>query len=123
MVKSGYYKTIDAYLTQTHQMSITNRACNLVGLPTSMFYYNLIKNDSLVINKLSELVELKPTCGFHYYFRPMRIEGIVWSHKRIKRVYKLSILNKRRLPERYLEALCQPVIPNQTWSIDFCMTH
>lgn len=123
MVKPGDRKTIAAYLTQTHQISIA-RACNLVGLPKSMFYYSSIKDDSPVIDKLSELVELKPTRGFPYYFRRIRNEGIVWNHKRVKRVYKLLNLNKRRkhkrrLPQRYLEALCQPASPNLTWSIDF----
>jgi putative transposase len=84
-----------------------------------MFYYTSIKDDSLVINKLPELVELKPTRGFPYYYRRIRNEGIVWNPKRVKRVYKLLNLNKRRrhklrLPQRYLEALCQPVSPNQT---------
>ncbi len=123
MVKPGDRKTIAAYLTQTHQVSIT-RACNLVGLPKSMFYYASIKDDSMVIDKLSELAELKPTRGFPYYFRRIRNEGIVWNHKRVKRVYKLLNLNKRRkhkrrLPQRVVEALCQPASPNLIWSVDF----
>lgn len=89
-----------------------------------MFYYASVKDDSQVIDKLSELAGLKPTRGFPYYFRRIRNEGIVWNHKRVKRVYKLLNLNKRRkhkrrLPQRFVEALCQPASPNMVWSIDF----
>lgn len=123
MVKPGDRKTIAAYLTQTHQISIT-RACNLIGLPKSLYYYISIKDDGPVIEKLSELVQQKPTRGFPYYFRRIRNEGILWNHKRVKRIYKLLNLNKRRrhkrrLPQRFVEALCQPTSMGKIWSIDF----
>lgn len=89
-----------------------------------MYYYKSIKDDSVVITKLRELVEQKPARGFWYYYGRIRNEGLVWNHKKVKRVYNLMKLNlrrkhKRRLPQRFREALCQPAGVNQTWSMDF----
>lgn len=89
-----------------------------------MYYYNSVKDDSVVISKLTELAESKPTRGFPYYFRRIRNEGLVWNHKRVKRVYNLMKLNlrrkrKRRLAQRVKGALFQPANVNQTWSMDF----
>lgn len=89
-----------------------------------MFYYRSCKDDSLVINKLTELVEKSPNRGFRNYFGRIRNEGLVWNRKRVKRVYDLMGLNlrrkrKRRLPARVKEPLEQPAGLNQTWSMDF----
>lgn len=112
-----------AYLEQSHQVSIT-RACKVIGLAKSLYYYESVKDDSLVMNKLKELVEQKPTRGFWYYYGRIRNEGLKWNHKRVKRVYNLMKLNlrrkhKRRLPQRIKGALCQPARVNHTWSMDF----
>lgn len=89
-----------------------------------MYYYCSVKDDRAVIDKLNELVILKPTRGFPYYFGRIRNEGLVWNRKRVKRVYNLLQLNKRRrhkrrLPERVVEPLRVPEQINQTWSMDF----
>lgn len=123
MVGSGDRRTIVAYLTQTHQVSIT-RACTTTGLPKSQYYYHSVKDDSAVIDKLNELAENKPARGFLYYYRRMRNEGLPWNHKRVKRVYNILNLNKRRkhkrrIPKRFREALLQPEGIYYTWSIDF----
>lgn len=123
MVGSGNRRTVVAYLTQTHQVSIT-RACSATGLPKSQYYYQSVKDDSAVIDKLNQLAENKPERGFPYYFHRMRNEGLPWNHKRVKRVYNMLHLNKRRkhkrrIPKRFREALIQPGMINNTWSIDF----
>jgi putative transposase len=123
VVKPGDRKNLAAYLEQTHQVSIT-RACKVIGLPKSMYYYSSVKDDSAVINKLTELAEKKPTRGFPYYHGRIRNEGLIWNHKRVKRVYDMLKLNlrrkhKRRLPQRLKVALCSPASVNQTWSMDF----
>jgi putative transposase len=89
-----------------------------------MYYYSSTKDDTAVIGKLQELAESKPTRGFPYYYRRIRNEGIVWNHKRVKRVYDKLKLNlrrkrKRRLPQRSKVALCSPANVNNTWSMDF----
>lgn len=58
-----------------------------------------------------------------FYYR-IRNAGILWNHKRISRVYKLMGLNKRkrnkkRIPARVQEPLMVPLVPNETWSMDF----
>ena len=111
------------YLVQNHQVSIT-RACKTTGFSKSQYYYQSKKDDSEVVDKLNELVENKPNRGFPYFFHRIRNEGYVWNHKKVKRVYKLMNLNKRRkhkrrLPARFREPLAQPNSINSTWSIDF----
>ena len=123
MVKPGDRKNIAAYLNKAYEVSIT-RACKAIGLAKSVYYYNSVKDDSQVIDKLNELVENKPLRGFPYFFGRIRNEGLLWNKKKIKRVYNLLNLNirrkhKRRLPKRLGEALLAPAKANQTWSMDF----
>lgn len=123
MVAPGDRRDLAAYLERTHQVSIT-RACKLLGLAKSMYYYKSVRDDGLVINKLKLLAEQKPTRGFWYYYGRIRNEGLIWNHKKVKRVYNLMKLNirrkhKRRLPQRCKSALCQPANVNKTWSMDF----
>lgn len=111
------------YAMEYHQLSIT-RACKVVSLPKSMFYYKSIKDDSQVINKLTELAEKKPREGQDKYYLRIREEGLVWNYKRVRRIYLIMGLNhrrrlKKRIPSRIKEALNQPINKNQTWSMDF----
>ena len=102
----------------------TVRACRIVGLSHSAAYYKKRKDDSEVIAKLQSLAEKLPTRGFSVYYGRIRNEGLIWNHKRVKRVYDLLKLNirrkhKRRLPSREKLPLEQPVSINQKWSMDF----
>lgn len=110
-------------MVEAQSISIT-RACNIIGLNRSMYYYKSNKDDSEVIKKLTVLADLHPTRGFDHYFGRIRNDGLVWNHKRVKRVYNLLGLNirrkrKRRLPARVKEPLIQKESMNQTWSMDF----
>jgi putative transposase len=89
-----------------------------------LYYYVSKKDDTEVINKLSELSEKKPMEGQDKFYYRIRNEGIKWNHKRIERVYKMMGLNKRkrtrkRVPVRVKQPLIAPAKPNQTWSMDF----
>lgn len=89
-----------------------------------MWYYQSTKDDSEVENKLHELAEKLPTSGFWKYFGRIRNEGIQWNHKRVRRVYRKMNLNvrrkrKRRVITRVREPLQQPLLPNESWSMDF----
>lgn len=100
------------------------RACKIVGLNRSMYYYQSIKDDSEVEQKLQELAEKKSTRGFEHYYGLIRNEGLIWNHKRVKRVYNKLKLNlrrkrKRRVPARIKEPLQLTARINQTWSMDF----
>jgi len=104
-------------------MSI-NRACSIVDLSRSMWYYKSQKDDTVIINKLNELADLLPTRGLDEYVGRIRAEGYQWNRKRIYRVYKLLKLEKRRkrkrrLPNRNPEPLVSPMAPNICWSMDF----
>lgn len=104
-------------------MSI-NRACSLVRLTRSMWYYETKKDDSELIDKLNDLASKLPTRGLDEYVGRLRSQGYPWNRKRIYRVYKMLRLEKRRkrkrrLPTRNPEPLSVPQSPNQCWSMDF----
>lgn len=104
-------------------MSI-KRACSLVNLARSMWYYISSKDDSELIEKLNELADQLPTRGLDEYVGRLRDQGYPWNRKRIYRVYKLLRLEKRkkrkrRLPSRHPEPLVVPQKPNECWSMDF----
>lgn len=104
-------------------MSI-DRACTVMHVSRSMWYYRRCQNDLVVESKLRELAEALPTRGFGVYFGRIRSEGLIWNHKRVKRVYCKLGLNlrrktKRRLPSRDKQPLVLPEQINTTWSMDF----
>ena len=95
-----------------------------MNLSRSLYYYLPQKDDTLVIEKLTQLAEHHPREGQDKYASRIRAEGIVWNHKRIRRVYLKMELNqrrriKKRLPARVKEPLVVPAGPNQSWSMDF----
>lgn len=112
-----------AYVVTTHQISIS-RACRTVSLSKSMYYYNKVKDDTETISKLQELAEAYPTEGQDLYYGRIRQQGYKWNYKRVRRVYLLMGLNRRRkarkrLPERVKEPLVQPDRFKESWSVDF----
>lgn len=100
------------------------RACNVVGLTRSMWYYQTKRNDREVIDKLSELAGSHPTRGFDEYYKRIRREGHKWNRKRVLRVYrdmklKLRRKHKKRITGRIKRPLEAPAVLNQCWSMDF----
>jgi len=100
------------------------RACKVVGLSRSMWYYQSKKDDIEVIEKLTELAESYPTRGFDEYYHKIRREGLKWNRKRVLRVYremKLSLRrkHKKRLVKRVKQPLETPEELNVCWSMDF----
>lgn len=101
-----------------------SRACKLLSLPRSQFYYRSVKDDGEVIEALQDLAFKHPTYGFRKLFAYIRRSGKVWNHKKVYRVYKLLKLNKkrkgkRRLPARVKQPLEQQTAVNRVWSMDF----
>lgn len=89
-----------------------------------MYYYRHCKDDTQVINKLRELADKKPREGQDKYYDRIRLEGLQWNYKRVRRVYLLLGLNqrrkcKKRIPARVKEPLHQAQGINQVWSLDF----
>jgi putative transposase len=108
---------------QQHQYSV-QRACSVVGVPRSIYYYTSRRDDSQIIDALQQHVAKHYTHGFPKTFAYLRKAGFCWNHKRVHRVYKELKLNlrrkgKRRLPARVKQPLHQPTAINQSWSIDF----
>jgi len=108
----------------SEQSIAVSRACKLVSLPRSQFYYSSKRDDSTVIEALQELAFKHPSYGFRKLFAYLRRAGNIWNHKRVYRVYKLLKLNKkrrgkRRLPARVKQPLVQQTAINQSWSMDF----
>jgi putative transposase len=102
------------------------RACRVVELDRSLYYYRSVRDDSEVESKLSSYVDTKVLCnrGCPEYFKRIRREGYVWNHKRVERVYRNMGLSKRRRKKRRIpnpekRPLVQPERMNETWSIDF----
>ncbi|MEK6513644.1 IS3 family transposase [Myroides odoratimimus] len=111
------------YLLEQYKLSIV-RICSLVGLCRSMWYYQSKKDDTEVIDKLSELAEQYPTRGFDEYYHKIRREGLIWNRKRVLRVYRLMKLSlrrkhKKRLITRVKQPLETPKVLNECWSMDF----
>jgi putative transposase len=101
-----------------------SRACKIVSLPRSQFYYTSKRDDSEVIEALQELAFKHPTYGLRKLFAYLRRAGKPWNHKRVRRIYKLLKLNKkrkgkRRLPTRVKQPLQQQNTINSNWSMDF----
>jgi len=110
-------------ITEEEGISIA-RACKLIMLVRSMYYYESVKDDSEVEAKLNWYAEKLPARGFPEYFKRIRGEGLCWNHKRVRRVYiSLGMPHrrkiKRRIPNPEKKTLLQPTRPNLTWSIDF----
>lgn len=89
-----------------------------------MYYYKSIKDDSVVIDKLTELAKRKPMEGQDKYYARIRNEGLVWNRKRVRRIYLLMGLNhkrkhKKRIPARVKQPLLVPSALNEVWSMDF----
>ena len=100
------------------------RACRVVNLPRSLWYYEARRDDTQIIEALEELARELPTRGFDSYFGRLRAQGHKWNRKRVLRVYRklnlgLRRKRKRRLPTRIKQPLAVPKSINRTWSADF----
>jgi putative transposase len=100
------------------------RACKIITIDRSMYYYESVKDDTEVEEKLRWYAEKYPARGFPEYFKRIRREGLKWNHKRVRRVYlRLGMARrkkiKRRIPNPEKTSLLQPIRANITWSLDF----
>lgn len=108
-----------------NELSVSvGRACRVIHLQRSLWYYRSIKDDSLIQEKLAGLATQFPTRGFDKYFAIIRLQGHKWARSRVLRVYREMKLSKRRrhkkrLPARIKEPLQKQLLPNQSYSMDF----
>jgi len=77
-----------------------------------------------VVDVLNRIVAKRGRWGFGLCFNWIGINGYLWNHKRVWRVYKDVRLNlprrtKRRLPKLPKQPLIAPIERNITWALDF----
>ena len=76
-----------------------SRAGRVLDVSRSVPYYHSIKDDSMIEVALLRKAEEHPTEGFWKAYGRLRLEGHLWNHKRIFRVYQqlgLSLRKKTR---------------------------
>ena len=111
-------------MINTHSVS-ERQACKLLKIARStQSYIPKPKDDQLIIEQLSQLIEQHPAIGFWMCYYRLKQQGFSWNHKRVYRVYTGMRLNirrraKKRLPARIKQQLFQPAAINQVWSIDY----
>ena len=115
-------KEIAGEIAAEFHVSIT-RACNLMEIHKSYFYYESTKDDSEIETAIRQKAE-DGYDGFWKIYHRLRNEGHEWNYKRVYLVYKAIRFNKRvplrkRLPARVKNPLLTPERENVTWSMDF----
>ncbi len=122
--KPAERKRLAEYAKEVFGLSI-RQACKLFWISRTMFYYDHHpRDDSEVIDTLTNLVKQYPRYGFDKLFALIQRADHPWNHKRVHRVYckmKLNIRrkHKKRLKRKTPQPLLQPLNPNYCWSMDF----
>ncbi len=112
-------------LSDEYRVSV-RRACKVVMLHRSLWYYRSRARDSSVIRKrMHEIAHVRVRYGFWRIFTLLRREGWPDNHKRVHRLYKEEGLNLRsKRPRRSKAAahrLERPALStnHECWSMDF----
>ena len=80
-------------MKEEHKLS-TRAACRALDLSRTVYAYQPdTEKDLPVIEALLRLAEEKPAYGFGLMYDTLRREGKPWNHKRVYRVYKLSLIH------------------------------
>jgi len=103
------------------------RACGLISLSKSVFWYRHRpedENELAVRERLKELATKRPRFGCPRLHVLLRREGLMINHKRTERIYREEKLSLRRKNRRKRVAglrleLPKPVKPNHIWGMDF----
>jgi putative transposase len=105
------------------------KACSLVGLAGSTYYYKSIRNrdDAPLEKALLSIAEKKPHAGRPYMIWHIRERlNMKDNHKRITRIYRslhlqvgLRPKKKKRQVARSRYLFVAPDRPNQVWAMDF----
>ena len=108
-------------IAEEYKVSIS-RACKLMDIHRSYFYYESVKDDSEVEEAIRQAGKYGEV--FWKIYEILRSWGKPWNHKKVYRVYKNIHFEKRakikkRLPARVKNPLEAPIGHNITWSVDF----
>ena len=123
MVTPSAKRAVVKHLLASHSLSIS-KACDIVGLSTSTWYYTATEDDDELVSALVALRDRYPRRGIDVFYRRLRGAGHPWSRKRVHRVYtklRMQIRKplKKRLPSRHPKPLAAPASPMVAWSMDF----
>ena len=122
-MRSSHRKRLAQSLIDEYRVSI-RKACRVVMIHSSVWYYQTISRDDTVI-RMREIAMIRVRYGFERIFTLLRREGWKDNHKRVYRLYKLEGLNLRskrprrsrsgahRLDRHQISGI------NQVWSMDF----
>ena len=103
------------------------RSCEAVGLSRATWYRpapDRLSRDSAVIEALTKVTDEHRRWGFWKSYQRLRLEGQVWNHKRVYRVYcQLGLKHKRRTKKRVPVRTHRPLgtapEANCIWALDF----
>ena len=102
-------------------------ACRTFGVSETCYRYSpkLRDENEEIADLLVGLTDARKTWGFGLCFLHLRnVQGRLWNHKRVYRIYCELELNLRIKPRKRLkrdkpDALAVPEAPNLTWSMEF----
>ena len=102
-------------------------ACRAFGVSETCYRYGpkLRAENEEIADLMVGLTNAKKTWGFGLCFLYLRnVQGHVWNHKRVYRIYcalelNLRIKLRKRLKRDKPDALAVPEAPNIIWSMDF----
>lgn len=113
------------YLVEVHGLAVI-RACEALCISRASWYQRPNggnNHDGELIEALNRTVEKHPRWGFWKCYDYLRLNGKVWNHKRVWRVYRKLKLN---LPRRVKRRIQRERVPlevvsevNASWSLDF----
>lgn len=105
-------------------MSMT-RACGLIGIERSSYYYRSVtRDDSKLREALKEEAAKHREWGYRFLTVMLRREGFTDNHKRIYRIYREEGLQVRKRDKKHKskwrgEKPNAPEYENARWSMDF----
>jgi len=102
-------------------------ACRTFGVSETCYRYapKLSGENEEIADLLVGLTQARKNWGFGLCFLYLRnVQGRLWNHKRVYRIYRELELNLRIRPRKRLQrdkpdALAVPEAPNVSWSMDF----
>lgn len=125
MVGPKAKREVVLYLCEIKKLK-PRRACQLVGLESSTYYYKSYsaRDDEKLKSKLIELSQKRVRWGLPRLFVLTRREGFMDNYKRVRRIYNEAGLQiqkrkKKKLRGHLKLVLPEPVRPNHIWSMDF----
>ncbi len=124
LVKPADKRRAADYAKEHHQVSIA-RACGLVALQRSSYYYVAqIRSDEALRAALKEAAGKHRRWGYRFLMAVLKREGFTDSHKRVYRIYREEGLQvkqrkRKRTAKRRGEKPLPPEWINGRWSMDF----